>query len=128
MTYYSNLSGSVSSTKSKPKNLMGGYGDSVVDKSKFRPTLVNNGSGQRVVGSARSGLYDFEDGVDTGFRLGVLRSPSPDITEVDSVKNILENTINSKVSKAKQEFSDTMDKIVQENQKQIKEVQANGNE
>lgn len=125
MNYYSTVLGFLEVSEKKPTNLMKSYGSSVVDKSKFRPTLVNNGSGQRVVGSARSGLYDFEDGKDTGLRLGVIRSPAPDITEVDSVKQILEKTVNNQVSEAKVKFDTALSELEKSN---TKEDSSNGNE
>lgn len=125
MKYYSTVLGFLEVSKNKPTNLMKSYGSSTVDKSKFRPTLVNNGSGQRVVGSARTGLYDFDDGKDTGLRLGVIRSPGADITEVDSVKQILEQTVNHQVSEAKVKFDTALSELEKSN---IKENSNNGNE
>lgn len=84
------------------------YGDSVVDKSKFRPTLVNNGNGQRVVGVSRQGVYDFEDGKDTGLRYGVIRNLGADITEIDSVKQILEKTVDKSIKDSREKVQEVL--------------------
>ena len=71
-------------------------GDSVTDKSKFRPCLVDNSTGQRIdVGSAYTGLYDFPDGKDTGIRYGAIRQINPDITEIDATMEFLNNEVES---------------------------------
>ena len=105
---------------------MGDYGSSVVDKSKFRPTLVNNGSGQRVVGTSRSPVYDFEDGKDTGLRFGVIRNLGADITEVDAVQNILQKTVNNQIKVSEKKLNDTLEAIQQQTQLQQQQTQLQG--
>lgn len=69
-------------------------GKSVTDKSKFRPTLVDNSTGQRIeVGGVYTGLYDFPDGKDTGLRYGAIRQINPDVTEVDATMEYLQNEV-----------------------------------
>ena len=69
-------------------------GKSVTDKSKFRPTLVDNSTGQRIeVGGVYTGLYDFDDGKDTGLRYGAIRQINPDITEVDATMEYLQGEV-----------------------------------
>ena len=111
MKRYSTVRGSVCISNKAYKMPDTEYGDSVVDKSKFRPTLVNNGSGQRVVGSPMIGMYDFPDGVDTGVRLGVIRSPSADITEIDAVSEYLKSRVDSQVFDAKEKLNDVIKDI-----------------
>lgn len=111
MKRYSTVSGSVSISNKAYKMPKMSYGDSVVDKSKFRPTLVNNGNGQRVVGSPMTGVYDFPDGVDTGIRLGVIRSPSADITEIDAVSEYLQSRVDLQISDVKDKLDDVIKDI-----------------
>lgn len=69
-------------------------GKSVTDKSKFRPCLVDNSTGQRIeVGGSYTGLYDFPDGKDNGLRYGAIRSINPDITEIDATMEYLNNEV-----------------------------------
>lgn len=96
------------------------WGESVVDKSKFRPTLVNNGAGQRVVGSPMTGVYDFDDGVDTGIRFGALRDVSADITEIDGAKAYLESTVKAQTDLAKEKLSAELAKIKSDVVKDVK--------
>lgn len=71
-------------------------GKSVTDKSKFRPSLVDNSTGQRIeVGGVYTGLYDFPDGNDTGLRYGAIRQINPDITEVDASMEFLQGEVNN---------------------------------
>ena len=126
MNRYSTNLGFVQLNKSSYTISMGNYGDSVVDKSKFRPTLVNNGSGRRVVGTSRSPVYDFEDGKDTGIRFGVIRNLGADITEVDAVKNILERTVNNQIKVSEKKLNDTLEKIEAQQQQQQQQQKKNG--
>lgn len=69
-------------------------GKSVTDKSKFRPALVDNSTGQRIeVGGVYTGLYDFPDGKDTGLRYGAIRQINPDVTEVDATMEYLQGEV-----------------------------------
>lgn len=69
-----------------------GFGESNTDKSFFRPDISSARS--LVAGSAsdRVGVYDFQDGKDTGDRIQViLRQKGLDLTEIDKIGEILQN-------------------------------------
>lgn len=73
-------------------DLVSDFGSSNTDKSFFRPDISS--ARALVAGSAsdRIGLYDFQDGKDTGDRIQViLRQKGLDPTEIDKIGNILQN-------------------------------------
>lgn len=111
MKQYSTINGDIKEIFSTYHFTQKDWGESVVDKSKFRPTLVNNGAGQRVVGSPMAGVYDFDDGIDTGLRLGALRNISADITEIDGAKAYLESTVKAQTDLAKEKIAEEFAKI-----------------
>lgn len=72
--------------------LLSDFGKSNTDKSFFRPDISS--ARALVAGSAsdRVGLYDFQDGKDTGDRIQViLRQKGLDPTEIDKIGEILQN-------------------------------------
>lgn len=73
-------------------SLISDFGESNTDKSFFRPDISS--ARALVAGSAndRVGLYDFQDGKDTGDRIQViLRQKGLDPTEIDKIGEILQN-------------------------------------
>lgn len=77
------------------------FDDSCVDKTKFRPNVndVHNYTG----GTNNIPLYDFEDGKDTGLRLGSLRSNGADITELKRSEALLKQNVENQKSILNQE-------------------------
>lgn len=72
-------------------DLISDFGSSNTDKSFFRPDISS--ARALVAGSAsdRLGLYDFQDGKDTGDRIQViLRQKGLDPTEIDRIGDILQ--------------------------------------
>lgn len=120
MKQYSTISGDVKEILSTYHFTQKDWGESVVDKSKFRPTLVNNGAGQRVVGSPMTGLYDFDDGIDTGIRFGALRNISADITEIDGAKSYLESAVKAQTDLAKEKITVELEKLKSDVVKDVK--------
>lgn len=95
---------------------------SVTDKSHYRP---NAPAYARVDGPARVGLYDFNDGVDTGIDLSPLRSRGIDITELDAIEARLKSLSESQKNELKQMAAEM---IVEESKKmeQQNKVNASG--
>lgn len=100
----------------------GEFSPSVVDTSKYRPNVnelhnFDGGKGSRVP------LYDFEDGKDTGLRLGVLRHQGADITEIQAAKDILEVS----TSEATKEATEKLKKEYKLVKQAVKENEENVN-
>lgn len=90
------------------------FDDSVVDKSSFRPNVndVHNFTGGS---NGMVPLYEFSDGVDTGLRLGALRSIGSDITEISATQQALEKSVQLQKDNLRevvaQEFSEFKEKL-----------------
>lgn len=93
----------------KPKNL--DYGDSLTDKVFFRPEIFSIADTK--ANNAVTGLYDFQDGKDTGERLSMyLRDKSLDITEKVEIVEAYEADINNRSELDKQDLQSLQDKAV----------------
>lgn len=73
--------------------------ETATDKSAYRPNVdeVHLGLGGQ---ATTQPIYDFNDGIDTGFRLGALRDLGADITEIDAERSKLEKTANDTIKDA----------------------------
>lgn len=91
-----------------------GFGESIVDETNWRPDAVRNNllSPQSSLGASSIGVYDFEDGKDTGFR--PFRELGADITEIDNaMKRITDEAERKELSEkqkaeARKELADAM--------------------
>lgn len=86
------------------------FGNSNTDKSFFRPDIsaarafLGNG-----VGSTRVGLYDFNDGVDTGDRIQmILRDKGLDVTEVDKIGKVINNHLDMMSQQDQERYRDML--------------------
>ena len=93
----------------KPKNI--DYGESLTDKTFFRPEIFS--IAYTKANNATKGLYDFNDGKDTGERLSMyLRDKSLDITEKAAIVDAYETDINNRSELDKQDLQSLQDKAV----------------
>lgn len=93
----------------KPKNL--DYGKSLTDKTFFRPEIFSIADTK--ANTAVTGLYDFNDGKDTGERLSMyLRDKSLDITEKAAIVEAYEADIDNRSELDKQDLQSLQDKAV----------------
>lgn len=93
----------------KPKNI--DYGESLTDKTFFRPDIFSVADTK--ANNAVTGLYDFNDGKDTGERLSMyLRDKSLDITEKAAIVDSYETDINNRSELDKQDLQALQDKAV----------------
>ena len=93
----------------KPKNI--DYGKSLTDKTFFRPEIFSVPDTK--ANNATTGLYDFNDGKDTGERLSMyLRDKSLDITEKAAIVEAYEADINNRSELDKQDLQSLQDKAV----------------
>lgn len=93
----------------KPKTL--NFGESLTDKTFFRPEIFSIADTK--ANNAVTGLYDFNDGKDTGERLAMyLRDKSLDITEKTAIVEAYETDINHRSELDKQDLQSLQDKAV----------------
>lgn len=84
------------------------YGESCTDKTFYRPTLDGIRAGS--VGSARTGVYDFPNGVDTGERFQpILRNKGIDIAEVSAILDNITSVITDKKTVDKENLQKKLD-------------------
>lgn len=93
----------------KPKAF--NYGKSITNKTFFRPEVFSVSDTKSK--TAVTGLYDFNDGKDTGERLQMyLRDKSLDITEKAAIVEAFEADINNRSALDKQDLQSLQDKAV----------------
>ena len=94
------------------------FGESNTDKSFYRPDISSSRALTGAsIGSNRTGLYDFDDGVDTGDVIQtILRDKSLDRTEIDALSERLQAVIDMKKEIDKDEVAK---KIKEMNAKEI---------
>ena len=93
----------------KPKNI--DYGKSLTDKTFFRPEIFSVADTK--ANNAVTGLYDFNDGKDTGERLSMyLRDKSLDITEKAAIVDAYETDITNRSELDRQDLQSLQDKAV----------------
>lgn len=93
----------------KPKKI--DFGESLTDKTFFRPEIFSIADTK--ANNAVTGLYDFNDGKDTGERLQMyLRDKSLDITEKSAIVDAYEADINNRSDLDKQDLQSLQDKAV----------------
>lgn len=90
------------------------FGDSVVDKTHFRPSLDNLDSFNSTASCNNIGKYDFPDGKDIGLRVTQLRNLGADITEIQASLDA--------IKKATDEQKST---LVESLKKQVQEAEVN---
>lgn len=93
----------------KPKNI--DYGKSLTDRTFFRPDIFSIPDTK--ANNAVTGLYDFNDGKDTGERLSMyLRDKSLDVTEKAAIVEAYEADIKNRSDLDKQDLQSLQDKAV----------------
>lgn len=95
------------------------YGESVTDKSKYKPNVPLYSQIDFNKGMPDNLCYDFPDGKDTGLDLTPLRNKSLDITEIADIKRSLE----ASTKRQKKAIDDEVDKLLKE-QSESKQSQA----
>ena len=101
-------------------NIVNPAGESITDKSKFRPDSINlrdKAIALNQTGGGMTGLYD-DNNLDltTKKALSYARNPKRDITEIEHAKEVIEKTIENKA-----EYDKTNIKAVQK-EKEITET------
>lgn len=98
----------VSDASNYHHTLTSDYGESNTDKTFYRPTLDGVRAGS--IGSARTGLYDFPNGVDTGERFQpILRNKGIDIAEVSAILDNITSVITDKKTVDKENLQKKLD-------------------
>lgn len=99
----------------------------VVDKSRFKPTLVDNTFGQRVDGLSGVPQYHFSDGKDFGLRLSAINRLGSDVTEIEHDYQLLKGRVDSQQLKFDEELKNESEKLAEDFKQNIQNKSSNQN-